>query len=671
VDNVVEQIHGVAVADPYRWLEKAGSPEVQGWVEKQNALTRSLLDRIPGRDRLRQRLDALLDIATLRAPIPARGRYFSTRREGKENQAILYVREGQRGPDRVLLDPGALAPDGGVALDWWYPSPDGKWLAYGVSREGSEQSTLRVRDVTTGKDLPDVIERTRACSLAWRPDGSGFYYTRFPRTAKKGEENYHRHVYLHRLGDDPDNDVQVFGAGRAAEDWPDVRLSPDGRWLVVTVAQGWSHSEVHVRDLRGNKAGFIPLVEGVEALFNVVVRNDRFYVHTNHEAPRYRVFCVDPLRPARALWQEVVGEGPDVLEEIAVVGDRLVGLYLHRASSRLRLFDRDGKHRRDIDLPTLGTIAGLGGEWDGDELLFGFQSFTVPHTIYRIDLKTLKSELWGRARADIDLDAYVVEQVTYPSADRARTPITMFLAHRKGWKPNGKTPALLYGYGGFNLSLTPSFSAARFAFLERGGLIAVANLRGGGEYGAAWHQAGMLGNKQNVFDDFIGAAAWLIQQGYTDRDHLAVQGRSNGGLLVGAVLTQRPELFRAAVCQVPLLDMVRYHRFLIGRLWIPEYGCAEEPEEFRWLYAYSPYHRVKKGTAYPAVLLATAESDTRVDALHARKMTARLQAATSSDHPVLLRLEKKAGHGAGKPRAKVLEELTDVYGFLIWQLGME
>jgi prolyl oligopeptidase len=668
-ENVVDKLHGVAVADPYRWLEDGASDEVKAWVEKENALTRTVLDRVAGRDRIHHRLGELLEIGYLGTPVPRRGRLFNTARQGKENQPILYVRDRRGGAERVLLDPNELAADGSVALDWWYPSRDGKLVAYGLSKHGNEQSTLHVRDVDTGKDRPDVIERTRACSLAWLPDGSGFYYTRYPAGAGKGEENYDRRVFLHRMGEEPAKDTEVFGEGRAREDWPNVTLSPDGRWLVVTVEQGWAKSEAYFKDRTQDTAKFVPLVEGVEALFSVIARNDRFYVHTNDGAPRYRVLRVDPLKPARADWKEIIPQGDDVLEGVSAVGNVLVGQYVHKTSARLRLFDRDGKQREEVTLPTLGSLTGVGAEWDGDEVFFGFQSFTVPQTVYRLPLDG-KAEQWEQVRADIDFAAYEVEQVSYRSKDG--TPVTMFLAHKKGLKPDGKTPTLLYGYGGFNVSLTPSFSASRFLFLERGGLLAIANLRGGGEYGEDWHQAGMLGRKQNVFDDFIAAAELLIDKGYTDRDHLAIQGGSNGGLLIGAAVTQRPELFRAAVCQVPLLDMVRYHRFLIARLWVPEYGSAENEKDFRWLYAYSPYHHVKDGVRYPAVLLATAESDTRVDALHARKMAARLQAATASgaDRPVLLRIEPKAGHGAGKPRALVLDELTDTWSFLFWQLGM-
>jgi prolyl oligopeptidase len=669
-ETIVEKLHGVEVADPYRWLEDGESKAVQEWVAQQNAYTRSVLDKLPGREKIRERLGELLEIGRISAARPARGRYFYTKREGTQNQAILYVREGLRGADRVLLDPNTLSDDGTTALDWWYVNRAGTRLAYGLSQHGSEESTLSVRDVATGKDLPDRIERTRHAAVAWTPDGKGFYYTRYPKpgTVPAGDENYHRHVYYHALGTDPANDPKVFGAGRDKEDWPDVALSPDGRWLVVTVSKGWSMSEVYLKD-RAKDGPWVPVVEKVEALYAPVIRNDVLYIHTNEGAPRYRVFKADPANPDRKNWTELIPEGPDVLDSFTAVGDKLVGLYMHKASSRLRLFDRTGKPVHEVELPTLGSIEGLGAEWDGRELLFGFSSFTVPPSVYHVDLTTFTTQLWERVKANIDTNAYEVKQVTYRSKDG--TPVTMFLAHKKGLTLDGQNPTYLTGYGGFNVSETPIFSASWFLFLEKGGIVAVPNLRGGGEYGEAWHKAGMLDKKQNVFDDFIAAAEWLIENRYTNPKKLVIQGGSNGGLLVGAVVTQRPELFRAAVCNVPLLDMLRYHKFRIARLWIPEYGDPDDPKAFRWLKAYSPYHNVKPGTAYPAMLITAAESDTRVDPLHARKMTALLQAASASDQPILLRHTTKEGHGAGKPRAKVLDELTDIWSFLFWQLGME
>jgi prolyl oligopeptidase len=680
VRPVKEVMHGVEVVDPYRWLEDGDSPEVKEWTARQNAFTEAFLARVPGRERIRQRLDELLRIGRLSVAVPAGGRYFYTKRSGTQNQPVLYVRDGVQGQDRVLLDPNRLAEDGTVALDWWYVSDDGKWLAYGLSEGGSEESTLYIRDVDRMQDLPERIPGTRACSVAWTPDASGFYYTRYPRVgemirdrgqlrpATKDDTHYFRHVFFHRLGTDPAADRKIFGDGRDKEDWPNVELSPDGKWLVVTVEQGWSKSEVYIRPTSPAGTPFRPVVEGVDALFAPIMRNDVLYLRTNLGAPRYRVFRLDPRQPQRESWVELIPEGPDVLDGLAAVGDRLVALYMVNASSRLRLFDTQGKLLRELPLPTLGSVTALGAQWNGREFFFDFSSFTVPPSVYRYDLASGESGLWQQMASDIATSAYEVHQVRYPSKDG--TPITMFLAHRQGLVRDGRNPTLLTGYGGFNVSETPFFGASLFLFLEHGGVLALPNLRGGGEYGEAWHQAGMLDRKQNVFDDFQAAARWLIAQGYTSPQRLAIMGGSNGGLLMGAMLTQCPELFRAVVCQVPLLDMLRYHRFRIARLWIPEYGDPDQPDAFRWLRAYSPYHNVRPGVAYPATLFTAAESDTRVDPLHARKMTALLQSATASDQPILLRLETKAGHGAGKPRSKILDELTDTWSFLFWALDL-
>jgi prolyl oligopeptidase len=672
-DSVVEKLHGIEIADPYRWLENTDSPEVRAWVDEQNSYTQAILDKLPGRSAIRHRLDSLLDIGLVTAPAVRKGHYFYLRREGKQNQAILYCRDGIDGADRVLVDPNTLSSDGTIALDWWFPNRDGTLLAYGLSSSGSEQSTLHIREIATGKDLADRIEQTRACSLAWLPNGTGFYYTRYPMpgTVAKGEENYNRHVFFHALGTDPAKDKPIFGEGRQNTDWPNVSLSPNGRWLVVTIEQGWTKTEVYFRNLDDPSDKFRPLVQGVDALFTVTVRDDRFFVHTNENAPRYKLLAVDPNHPERERWTPLIAESADVLDGVTVIGKTIVAQYMHDAHSLLKLHELNGNEFKELPLPTLGSVDAIGGEWDGDELFFGFQSFTLPPTVFHVSpLHTAEkpATIWAKIKTDIDFSVYQVEQIKYPSKDG--TIISMFLASKKGAKKDGATPTLLYGYGGFNQSMTPLFGASRLVFLDQGGLLAIANLRGGGEYGEAWHQAGMLGKKQNVFDDFIGAAEWLIREKITTPRHLAIQGGSNGGLLMGAALTQRPDLFRCVVCQVPLLDMLRYHKFLIAKLWIPEYGSADNPEQFKWLYAYSPYHHVQKGTAYPAVLLTAAESDSRVDALHARKMAAALQAASSSDQPILLRLESKAGHGAGKPRSKVLDELTDTWSFIFWQLGM-
>ncbi|HEU4400686.1 MAG TPA: prolyl oligopeptidase family serine peptidase [Candidatus Polarisedimenticolia bacterium] len=671
VESVVEEIHGVKVSDPYRWLEKGDDPEVRGWVEAQNSLTRSLLDARPGREALRQRLTRLLSIGTLGNPVPRGGRYFYTRREGEQNQPILYVRKGLRGEDRVLVDPNRLSADGTATIDWWYPSEDGSLLAYGISTSGDEKSTLHLIEVDSGRSRPDTIPHTRYSSLAWLPDNSGFYYTRYPApgSVPPGQENYNNHVFFHRLGDDPASDARVFGEGRRPEDMIDIRLSPDGRYLLATAFQGWARSDLYVRDLKTEGSTFTPIAEGIDAIFTGEVVGDTLYMLTNWEAPRYRLLGVDLKKPARENWRPLIPEGEAVLNQVAYVGGQIVTLYLKDASSRVVVFGADGHKLRDIALPTLGTVESISGRHDGREAFFDFNSFTVPPAVYRYDLKTGATALWEKVKTDVDLSGLEVRQVFYPSKDG--TKISMFLVHRKGLKPDGSTPTLLRGYGGFNVNETPEFSRSAVLWLERGGLYASTNLRGGGEYGEAWHRAGMLEKKQNVFDDFVAAAEWLIANKYTSRERLAISGGSNGGLLVGAALTQRPDLYRAVVCAVPLLDMVRYHNFQIARLWVPEYGSAESADQFRWLYAYSPYHHVVDGTAYPAVLLTTAESDSRVDPMHARKMTARLQAADTSSHPILLRTETKAGHGIGKPVSKLIDEATDTWSFLLWQLGLE
>ena len=670
VTDDAETLHGETILDPYRWLEDGESAATREWTEVQNALTRSYLDAAPGRAAIRRRLDELLAIGAISVPTPARGRYFYQRRDGRQNQPVLYVREGIHGEDRALVDPNALDPTGTTALDWHYPSDDGRLLAYGVSENGSEQSVLHVLDVDTGAHLGDRIPHTRAADLAWLPDGTGFYYTRYPAPgrAPAGEEHYHRAIRFHRLGSDPSEDPLVFQPAEK-EHWPSVGISPDGHWLVIGVARTFDQTDLYLQDL-GSGAAPVAVAKDLPASFEGEVAHGCLFMRTNMDAPTYRLYAVDPERPAREEWEEIVPPRPDaVLEGVRVTADHLALSYLERASSRLRVTDHGGRNVREIRLPTLGSLFGAGAEWDGGELFYGFSSYTVPPGVHRIDLATGAEELWRRVEAELDPGRFEVSQVSVTSRDG--TPISMFLVHRTGLARHGDNPVYLTAYGGFNISMTPAFSRSLLLWLERGGVVAIPNIRGGGEYGERWHQEGMLDRKQNSFDDFIAAAEWLIEQRYTSPARLAVAGGSNGGLLMGAALTQRPDLFRAVVIQVPLLDMLRYHRFLIARLWIPEYGSAEDPAQFGWLRAYSPYHHVRDGVAYPAVLLATAESDTRVDPMHARKMAARLQAATASSRPILLRLESRAGHGAGKPLNKMLEELTDTWAFVFSEVGVE
>lgn len=668
--DITDVLHGETIVDPYRWLEDGSNPETILWTEQQNALTQAYLSAIPGRERIRQRLGELLSIGVLSVPTPVRGRYFYLRREGRQNQPVLYWRDGVDGRDRVAVDTNALSDAGTTALDWYYPSRDGRLLAYGLSENGSEESLLHVLDLDSGVGLPDRIPRMRAASVAWLPNGHGFYYTRYPAAGEvpSGEEQYHRAIHFHLLGTDAVGDALIFKPAEK-EHWPSVGLSPDGRWLIVSVARTFDETDLYVQDLVSG-IGLVAVARDLPASFEGEIAHGRLFLRTNLDAPTYRLYVVDPERVTRSAWREIVPPRDEaVLETVTVAGRRLALGYLERAASRLRIVDLQGALVQEVSPPTLGSLFGTGAEWDGDELFYGFSSYTLPPSVYRIDLSTGASALWKGVEADIDPGKFQVSQVSYASRDG--TGISMFLIHPTGLVKDGNNPTYLTGYGGFNISMTPAFSRSLLLWLEHGGVVAIPNIRGGGEYGESWHQAGILASKQNSFDDFIAAAEWLIREGYTRPDRLAAAGGSNGGLLVGAALTQRAELFRAVLVQVPLLDMLRYHRFLIARLWIPEYGSADNPEQFRWLHAYSPYHHIRQGVAYPAVLLATAESDTRVDPMHARKMAARLQAATSAERPVLLRLEARAGHGAGKPLAKVQQELTDSWTFVFSELGVE
>jgi prolyl oligopeptidase len=672
---VADYFHGTRVIDNYRWLEKADSPEVQKWVSEENEYTRALLDPLPGRAAIQKRLTELLSIGNVTAPVLAGHHYFYTRREGLQNQPVLYLRDSLNGPDRVLVDANSLAADGTIALDWFQPSENGKYVAYGTSPSGSEMSTLHVIESKSGTILPDTIERTRAASIAWLHDNSGFYYTRYPKKGEvpAGQEMYNRHVYFHLLGSPVETDDAVFGQGRDPEDWPGVSLSNDGRWLLINVSEGWTKSELFLMDLKGDKAP-VRLTTGKNFLYSADIYDGKVYITSNEDAPRYRVFVTDAGNFDREAWKEIIPQSDAVLQGAAVFGSKLVAQYEHDASSQLKIFDLDGKKLKDLALPAVGTVYSTGGKWNRDEMFYGFQSFTFAPSIYHYDLKDGATSLWTKVDApSIDASAYDVQQEWFNSKDGTRVP--MFVVHKEGLQKNGKNPTLLTGYGGFNVSLTPSFSRTAYLWMEHGGVYAVANLRGGAEFGEDWHRAGMLDKKQNVFDDMFAAAQHLIAEKYTDKHHLAIQGGSNGGLLMGAMITQRPDLFRAVVCQVPLLDMLHYQDFQIAKLWIPEYGSAESPEQFKWLYAYSPYHHVKAGVEYPAVLFTTADTDTRVDPMHAKKMTALMQAearnGSSVTRPVLLRIETKAGHGAGKPVTKQIEEFTDVYSFLFWQLGVK
>ncbi|MGH8901809.1 MAG: prolyl oligopeptidase family serine peptidase [Egibacteraceae bacterium] len=671
-EDIVENLHGVDVADPYRWLEAEESAEVQAWMKEQHAYARERLDALPGREALSGRLRELFYVDALSTPLRRGQRWFYERRHADREKAIVYWREGERGDARVLIDPNALSEDGSISLGTWVPSYDGQKVAYALKENNADEATLYVMDVATGQ-VSDVdrIEGAKYAEPSWTPDGDGFYYTYLPTdpSIPVADRSGFAEIRFHTLGTDPKGDPLVHERTGDPATFAGAWLSRDGHWLFYSVDHGWNATDVYYRDMRAGEEVWRPLVVGVDALFSVDAWADRFYVMTNDGAPRWRVLRIDPDSPDRAAWEELVPEADGaVLESAAIVGGHLALTYLRDAASELEIRTLDGEPVRRVPLPGLGSSAGLIGNPDEDEAYFSFSSFTRPGEIYRTSVRTGQTELWSKVELPVDPGPYTVEQVFYPSKDGTQVP--MFLVHRRDLPRDGSTPFLLTGYGGFNISETPSFRSGLYAWLEAGGGYALANLRGGGEYGEEWHRAGMLGNKQNVFDDFVAAAEYLIANDYTRAERLAIRGGSNGGLLVGAALIQRPDLFAAVVCDVPLLDMVRYHLFGSGKTWIPEYGAADDEAAFGWLYAYSPYHHVKASTAYPAVLFRSADSDDRVDPMHARKMAAALQSASASGRPVLLSIEANAGHGGADLVSKAVEEGTDVYAFLMHELGV-
>ncbi|RMF79129.1 MAG: S9 family peptidase [Planctomycetota bacterium] len=670
VEPVVDEWHGEKVVDPYRWLEDGDSREVERWTARQNAYARAYLDRPRARRaELAARLEALYSAADFSTPRIYGDRYFYTRREADENQPIVYVRVGGMDAEpRIALNPNEFSEDGTVALDWWYPSPDGKLIAYGASAGGSEYSTLRLRDVDSGYDTVLEIPRTRACTVAWDRDSRGFYYVQYPEpgSVPEGRELTTRWVKHHKFGTPVEDDPIVFGQDAPENEWHDVYNSTDDTLQFVVASVDWAKNDLYFK--HAGEDAFRPLAVGLDGQVAADRYKDRLIIRTSYRAPRFRIVSAPLDDPSPANWRDLVPEQSGVIQGFEIVGDRLVVRSLENAISVLRVYDFDGRQTAQIELPALGTVNALEGEHEGDTLYFTFEAYTYPLTLFRCDLSTDRLTIIEQAELDVDFDAYTTQQVWFASRDGTRVP--MFVIHRKDCARDGRRPTILYGYGGFGVALTPSLRPDIFPWLDQGGVFAVANLRGGGEFGEAWHQAGRLEKKQNVFDDMIAAAEKLIADGYTDAQHLGVQGGSNGGLLVGAMITQRPDLFRAAHCAVPLLDMLRYDQFLIGALWRPEYGSASDPRQFEFLRAYSPYHNVRDGVAYPAVLFTTGASDSRVDPAHARKMTARLQAANASPHPILLRTESKAGHGAGKPMSKRLAEKVDVWVFFERELGL-
>ncbi|MDP9403861.1 MAG: prolyl oligopeptidase family serine peptidase [Actinomycetota bacterium] len=677
--DLVDELHGRKVPDPYRWLEDPSSPETIEWTEAQDTLARRRLDSLPGRDHLRARLHELLSAGTVGVPVLRGDRAFFTRRSPEQEHAVLLVREADAS-ERVLIDPSALSDDDSVTLDGWAVSHEGERLAYLLSEGGDEESSFFVMEVATGENIEGPIDRARYSDIAWLPGGEELYYVRRlpPTQVPSGEEQYHRRVYRHRVGHAPETDVLVFGEGRDKTEYYSVTVSRDGRWLVVGASQGTApRNDVYLADLAAD-GSLTPVQEGVDAWTDAGVRDGVLFLLTNRDAPRRRIASADPEAPQE--WHDLVAESdPEagaVIESFALTDDALVVATTSHAVGQVHVHDRaTGAWRAEVPLPGLGTVAGLASRPEGgDEVWIGYTDFVTPPQVHRAEVSTGIIELWEDAPGRVAIVGVTGRQVVYPSKDG--TEVRMFVLGGDGdsedAEPTGETPTVLYGYGGFGISLTPSYSAGILAWVEQGGAYAIANLRGGSEEGEAWHRAGMRSTKQNVFDDFVCAAEWLVQSGLTSSGHLGISGGSNGGLLVGAALTQRPELFAAVVCSAPLLDMVRYEQFGLGATWNDEYGTAAHAEELGWLLSYSPYHRVVEDTRYPAVLFTVFDSDTRVDPLHARKLCAALQWATSApfeERPVLYRREQKVGHGS-RSVTRTVELGVDTAAFMADRLGL-
>jgi prolyl oligopeptidase len=660
-DDVKETLHGVEIVDPYRWLEEKDSPETRKWLAEQDKYTRAILDPLPGREVLRKRLSELMKIDSKGTPSIHSGRWFFSKRRADQEQPVFFVREGRDGKEEVLLDANTLSPDKTTSVQPMDVSEDGKVWVYGIRKGGEDEVEVKLRDVDSKSDLPDSLPRARYAGVQLTADKKGLYFARMTKAGPR--------VYFRKLGETEDR--EVFGTGYGPEKYISVGMPEGGKYVLITVSHGSAavKSEVYVLHTASGKIETI--VNDLQSRFAGQIGDDTLFLQTNWNAPNNKLLAVDLKNPGREHWKEIVAEDPkNVMQGFGLIDYKVFVTYLEDVASKQVIHASDGKKIGEVKFPGLGT-GGATGRWERKEAFFNFSNFITPPTTYHFDPDQNKiGEVWFRPSIPVDSDRFEVKQVRYPSKDG--TEIPMFLVHKKGLKLDGNNPTMLTGYGGFNLSRTPQFGPTIALWCEQGGVYALPSLRGGGEFGEAWHKAGMLEKKQNVFDDFIAAAEWLIAHNYTKPEKLAISGGSNGGLLVGAALTQRPDLFRAVLCSVPLLDMVRYHKFLVARFWVPEYGSAENPEQFKFIHAYSPYQHVKKGSKYPGVMFVTGDADTRVDPLHARKMCALLQASTGSgpDRPVLLHYDTKAGHSQGKPVSKQIDDLVDEYAFLFWQLGV-
>jgi len=672
--NVVETLHGVPIEDPYRWLEDDNSAETKAWVTAENAVTFAYLEQIPQRPAIKDRLTQLWNYERYGVPSKQGGRYFYAKNDGLQNQSVLYVAESLEAEPRVLLDPNTLAKDGTVALTGTAVSEDGSLMAYGVAVAGSDWQEWHVRDVQTGVDRPDHLQWVKFSSASWTKDGKGFFYSRYDEPTEEQrltKVNYFQKLYYHRLGTPQTEDTLVYHRPDQKEWGFGGTVTDDGHYLVITVTQGTDpKNRVFYKDLQTPDAPVVELLNDFDASYNFVDNDGPvFWFHTDLQAPRGRVIAIDTRAPARTNWKELIPQAAETIQGVNAVNQQCFVNYLRDASTQVRVFGLDGQPVREVTLPGLGSAGGFGGKRSDIETFYSFTSFNTPAVIYRYDAATGTSTVFRQPKVAFNPDDYETRQVFYASKDGTRVP--MFISHKKGLKPNGRTPTLLYGYGGFNISLTPAYSVANLVWMEMGGIYALPNLRGGGEYGEDWHQPGTKLRKQNVFDDFIAAAEWLIANKYTRPDKLAISGGSNGGLLVGACMTQRPDLFGACLPAVGVMDMLRFHKFTIGWAWTSDYGSPDNADEFAALAKYSPYHNLKPGVRYPATLVTTADHDDRVVPAHSFKFAARLQEVHRGDNPVLIRIETKAGHGAGKPTAKLIEEAADRLAFLVRTLDVK
>ncbi len=658
-DNVSDTLHGVTLTDPYRWLEDQNSPETRAWIDAQNAYTQAVLGTFTARDSLKKQVEQLLRIQTISTPFHRGTRYFFSRRRADQNLSVIYVRE--LGKDTVLVDPNPMTQDGSLSAIIMGISEDGSLISYGLRKGGADEVALHILDVKTRKPLPDTFPVGRYGSIQFTPDDKSFYYEKY--TNGVGPR-----IYLHSLGADPSADKEIFGKQYGTGEGIGVDMTPDGRYLVFQVEHGSAaeQTEIYVQDLKQG-GPITPVVNDIKAEFTPELAGDKLFLETNWEAPNGRIFVVPLAHPERPNWKLAVPESEFPIQGTGAIGGRLFVSYLQNVVTHVKEFDTAGKLVREMRLPAIGSV-NLNGRWEDDEAFYSFNSFAMPNTIYRMSVASGQESVWAKITLPVSTDDIETRQVWYESKDKTRIP--MFLVYRKGTPLDGSRPTLLTGYGGFRISRTASYSALATLWALNGGVFALPNLRGGGEFGEKWHTSGMLANKQNVFDDFIGAAEWLIANRYTNAQKLAIQGASNGGLLVGAALTQRPDLFRAVVCGYPLLDMLRYDKFLVARFWVPEYGSADDAEQFKILRAYSPYHNVKPGTKYPATMFVTGDSDTRVAPLHARKMAALLQSANASDYPVVLHYDTRAGHSGGGAVSKQIDDMSDELSFIFSQLAM-